>query len=166
MTVIQVLSFKNDLLEVFSLTTTMSEFEAPSSSSGASSIPVLSYTSISPRSTNNDKNSRAAYPPLLHICGCYGIRHRLAGSCVFCGRVVCDAEATATSSGLTILCGCPTCGNAVVPPMTADQIASLGADTATSGAYQQKDKLMTFDREHAKRYLQTIFPTLLLLCCS
>ena len=65
--------------------------------------------------------------------------------------MVCDAEATATTSGPTVLCACPTCGNAVIPPLTADQIASLGADAATIGAYQQKDKLMTFDREHAKR---------------
>ena len=75
----------------------------------------------------------------------------MAGSCVFCGRVVCDAEATASSSGPTVLGACPTCGNAVVPPLTTDQIISLGGDAATIGAYQQKDKLMTFDREHAKR---------------
>ena len=127
----------------------MSEFAAPSSSSSAAPIPVLSYKSISPRN-NNAKNSNV-YPPLLHICGCYGIRHRLVGSCVSCGRVICDAETTATTSAPTVLCGCPTCGNAVLPPLTADQIASLGADSATIGAYQQKDKLMTFDREHAKR---------------
>jgi hypothetical protein len=35
--------------------------------------------------------------------------------------------------------------------MTADQVAALGADAATVAAYQQKDKLLTFDREHAKR---------------
>ena len=127
----------------------MSEFAAPSSSSSTGPIPIISYNSISPR--KNDGKNPNLYPPLLNICGCYGIRHRLTGSCVFCGRVVCDAEATASESGPTVLCACPTCGNTVVPPLTTDQIISLGADAATINAYQQKDKLMTFDREHAKR---------------
>lgn len=59
---------------------------------------------------------------------------------------------TPSSSSIVVLCSCPTCGNAIVPPLTADQVSTLsGVDDVTVNAYRQKDKLLTFDREHAKR---------------
>ena len=117
-----------------------------------SAIVVSSFDAIAPRAKPQQQ-----YQKMATLCGCFGVRHRLTGSCVLCGRIACEAEAKAdatapSSSSAVVLCGCPTCGNAVVSPLTADQVSSLpGVDAATVEAYKQKDKLLTFDREHAKR---------------
>jgi len=46
---------------------------------------------------------------------------------------------------------CGFCGSALKLPMTADMAALAKLDALTVKAYAQKDKLLLFDREHAKR---------------
>lgn len=85
-------------------------------------------------------------------CGCMGTKHDLIGSCSFCGRVYCKMEMRASHSDknssknvptdkqqIHIILGyCYKCRHAVLPPLSADDMASHGADETTVRAYKQK----------------------------
>lgn len=80
------------------------------------------------------------------ICGCFATHHDYCTSCMSCGRIHCSIEGFGT---------CIFCGSDLFPPLSADIVCdSLGYPENNEiilGAYLQKDKLLQFDKEHAKR---------------
>jgi hypothetical protein len=81
-----------------------------------------------------------------HNCGCFATHHAFYTSCLSCGRIHCILEGPGD---------CLFCGSDLVPPLSADVAnEALGYhenNEIIRGAYRQKDKLLTFDKEHAKR---------------
>jgi len=66
------------------------------------------------------------------VCGCFGTKHKALTNCLYCGRISCEAE------GYDF---CPFCGFMVEPPMGG----------SNGKAYLQKERLLRFDREFARR---------------
>eukprot|EP01035_Chromulina_nebulosa_P030048 gene30048-39907_t len=76
--------------------------------------------------------------------------HPLVASCSECGFICCEKDKHRV--GVASRNPCPSCGTGTLrPPMTKDMAAAAHYDSATVRAYSQKDKLLLFDREHAKR---------------
>lgn len=76
-------------------------------------------------------------------CGCMATVHVFAGSCYQCGRTFCELEAPCES--------CYSCSAPYVHPMNADEASAHGLGEESVRAYAHKDKLLFFDKEHAKR---------------
>mmetsp|Transcript_3266 Transcript_3266/g.7053 ORF Transcript_3266/g.7053 Transcript_3266/m.7053 type:complete len:317 (-) Transcript_3266:283-1233(-) len=66
------------------------------------------------------------------ICGCFGTKHEVLTNCLYCGRIICKAEG---------YCFCPFCGFMV----------EGGTVGGNEKAYQQKERLLRFDRDFARR---------------
>jgi hypothetical protein len=75
-------------------------------------------------------------------CTCMGSRHAVWGSCGSCGRIYCVNEQVRK---------CKYCSERVLPCMSAEEAETAGLSVSTVAAYRQKDKLMLFDSENAKR---------------
>ena len=75
-------------------------------------------------------------------CGCQSTVHAFLSSCFLCGRIICEVEGPFN---------CFNCNAAFVPTITGDEAEAAGYGQDTVHAYRQKDKLMVFDKEHAKR---------------
>jgi hypothetical protein len=91
-------------------------------------------------------------------CNCMATKHPIFGSCIGCGKIFCVNYS---------LKQCNFCSRKITPSMSAETAESKGLDEETVAAYRQKvthfcfggrnfnncckDKLMKFDREHAKR---------------
>mmetsp|Transcript_13647 Transcript_13647/g.18668 ORF Transcript_13647/g.18668 Transcript_13647/m.18668 type:complete len:199 (+) Transcript_13647:35-631(+) len=80
----------------------------------------------------------------IFSCKCFATKHPFLTSCSSCGFILCEKEKDSLSQ-------CGFCGSALKLPMTAEQAALANLDASTVKAYAQKDKLLLFDREHAKR---------------
>lgn len=82
-------------------------------------------------------------------CGCLSTRHPFIGSCLSCGYLACEVEGPLTSKGFS----CLFCDGMILPPLSAEDILTRPelANEATIKAYQLKDRLLVFDKEHAKR---------------
>jgi hypothetical protein len=80
------------------------------------------------------------------ICGCFATHHEYCTSCMSCGRIHCSIEGFGA---------CLFCGSDLFPPLSAEIVCdALGYqenNEIVRGAYLQKDKLLQFDKEHAKR---------------
>jgi hypothetical protein len=76
-------------------------------------------------------------------CKCMSNRHKFFASCCSCGWIMCEKD---NESSI-----CTFCGVDIVPPMSEQDITDAGADASTIKAYKQKDKLLIFDKENAKR---------------
>ena len=63
------------------------------------------------------------------VCGCMATRHKLVGSCLDCGRIVCEKENVSV---------CPFCKSNVLPPLSADDAYNNGFDESTVKAYKLK----------------------------
>ena len=85
----------------------------------------------------NSVSSNAEY------CGCLATSHAFIGSCIKCGRLFCEKEEGVEK--------CFHCHSLYVPPFSKEEAQTMGLDIKTVRAYSQKDKLIIFDREHAKR---------------
>lgn len=81
---------------------------------------------------------------LRTICGCFATHHTYTTSCIHCGRIHCEKEG---------LGPCLFCGVELIPPLPNDEVQNYRAEVTgdMSAAYKQKDKLLTFDKENAKR---------------
>lgn len=98
-----------------------------------------------PSSSHNNSNKKNTDISTRHLCGCFATHHDFYTSCLSCGRIHCSLEGPGQ---------CVFCGLDLIPPLSADIACEvLGApnDEVVLGAYLQKDKLLTFDKEHAKR---------------
>ena len=91
------------------------------------------------------------------VCGCMSTRHKFIGSCIGCGRIICEKEIACILSK-----ECPSCGDLrCFPPLTSNEMLKTEAifsfdkgkysTDQLSKAYFQKDRLLQYDREHAKR---------------
>lgn len=92
------------------------------------------------------KGSQPAPRPDRRICGCFATHHDYVSSCRQCGRIHCSSEGVGS---------CLFCGEDLLLPCSAESIQEFfqggNVDESTIAAYKQKDKLLLFDREHAKR---------------
>lgn len=96
-------------------------------------------------SHSNKKSSTHSNSASRHLCGCFATHHEFYTSCLYCGRIHCNLEGPGE---------CIYCGADLVPPLSADiacEVLNAANDVVVFSAYQQKDKLLTFDKEHAKR---------------
>ena len=75
-------------------------------------------------------------------CGCQSTVHPFLSSCYLCGRIICEVEGPFN---------CYNCNAAFVPTINGDEAEAAGYGQDTVDAYRQKDKLMIYDKEHAKR---------------
>jgi hypothetical protein len=102
------------------------------------------------RSNRNEKTKKSSHVSVKsldrHHCGCFATHHDFYTSCLSCGRIHCILEGPG---------GCLFCSSDLVPPLPAEIAnVTLGYredNEIVRGAYRQKDKLLTFDKEHAKR---------------
>jgi len=114
----------------------------PTSSANQSTLDrVENLTSSSVRVENpagqqqrNQQESEKSHPvrgkPKV-VCGCFGTKYKALTNCLYCGRIICEAE------GYDF---CPFCGFMVEPP------------TGGNGkAFLQKERLLRFDRDFARR---------------
>lgn len=94
------------------------------------------------------------------VCFCLGTRHPCVTNCTLCGYILCELEVQHNHPSFASLQGtaraeaffsCPKCDHLCTPPMDAKAIETQGCDQSTIKAYRQKDMLLQFDREHAKR---------------
>lgn len=87
------------------------------------------------------------------VCNCLGTRHGHVTNCTHCGYILCRYEVnqqqTTTSDDSIITC--PNCCSICTLPYNAQQIESQRLDESTIKAYRQKDTLLQYDKEHAKR---------------
>ena len=81
---------------------------------------------------------------LSSSCRCLATKHPCFSNCMKCGFIFCLED-----KDLVLQKGCLQCGNVVIPPMSSSGALSLGKTSQM--AYALKDKLLQFDREHAKR---------------
>jgi hypothetical protein len=85
------------------------------------------------------------------VCGCQSTVHECATNCMACGRIYCVKELD-LAADVSSMCSC---GTLLVAPKSAEQVASEGQGgkdiKEMIDAYKQKDKLLQFDREYAKR---------------
>ena len=79
-------------------------------------------------------------------CSCFATQHKFLGSCTACGRIMCENEGVTPAA-------CLGCNGLVLAPMSADEAINLGHanNEQTVDAYRLKDRLLVFDKEHAKR---------------
>lgn len=89
-------------------------------------------------------------------CGCMGTRHLCVGSCIECGRIVCKEEAQYVLGEACLHCGKSSCYSSL--QATDLSTSSLGGEQITAEnfsaylkAYSNKDRLLKFDGENAKR---------------
>ena len=75
-------------------------------------------------------------------CGCMSTVHPFLGSCFQCGRLICEVEGPSN---------CFSCGAEFVAPISFESAKTSGFGTDALNAYRHKDKLLVFDKEHAKR---------------
>jgi hypothetical protein len=98
------------------------------------------------RKTKNLNPSEKLNDSQRQICGCFATHHDYCTSCMSCGRIHCSVEGFGT---------CIFCGSNLFPPLSAEIVCdALGYqdnNEIVHGAYLQKDKLLQFDKEHAKR---------------
>ena len=87
------------------------------------------------------------HPQAPRNCGCFATLHKFVGSCSLCGRIMCENEVGVLPAS------CFVCNGLVLAPMSADDAINLGyaKDEKTASAYRLKDRLLVFDKEHAKR---------------
>lgn len=85
----------------------------------------------------------------MSVCGCYGEDHEVWSNCIECGRIHCVLEKGYVRKEGTGN-ACRNCGAQVTSRQSA---ASLERNSAAEvvAAYRMKDKLLNFDKEHAKR---------------
>jgi hypothetical protein len=76
-------------------------------------------------------------------CKCMSNRHKFYASCGSCGWIMCEKDCESSF--------CTFCGVEIVPSMSEQDVTNAGADASTIKAYKQKDKLLVFDKENAKR---------------
>ena len=63
-------------------------------------------------------------------CGCFATQHRLAGSCIDCGRIICEEENPSF---------CPFCSSQnVLPVLTAEDAAQNNMPEDVINAYKLK----------------------------
>jgi hypothetical protein len=112
--------------------------DTSSSSSGSGS--VISTTNI-----NNNTQKK--------LCSCLGTRHGHITNCTNCGYIICRFEVTEQQSTSSVgeLISCPNCNEMCTPPYSAQQVEAQKFDETTVKAYKQKDTLLQYDKEHAKR---------------
>jgi hypothetical protein len=87
-------------------------------------------------------------------CNCLGTRHPCVTNCTLCGYIICQFEIQENNPSSEVgkdLFQCPNCRGACSRSLTAQQMQLQGCDESTLKAYEQKDRLLQFDREHAKR---------------
>ena len=79
-------------------------------------------------------------------CSCFATQHKFVGSCTACGRIMCENEGVLPTA-------CLGCNGLVLAPMSADEAINLGYanNEQAANAYRLKDRLLVFDKEHAKR---------------
>ncbi|VEU38497.1 unnamed protein product [Pseudo-nitzschia multistriata] len=66
------------------------------------------------------------------VCGCFGSKHKALTNCLYCGRICCEAEGYGF---------CPFCGFMIEAPVAG----------GSGKAFQQKERLLRFDRDFARR---------------
>ena len=78
------------------------------------------------------------------VCGCFGTTHKALNNCLHCGRISCERE------GYDY---CPFCSYMVYEHRSTatTQINSDTATTANTEAWEQKERLLQYDREFAQR---------------
>ena len=79
-------------------------------------------------------------------CGCMATRHPMIASCINCGRITCEMETSIEDVG-----ACLFCGAFLQLTISSDDAVALNLNDKTVAAYRQKDKLLQFDKENAKR---------------
>jgi hypothetical protein len=125
----------------------------PSSSSTSSklmSLDKIGVKVVRSKKNNNSKNSVAKEEPIRSECGCFATRHACIASCLSCGRIYCEREGPINANKPTT---CFFCEAIVLPPLSAEEASKRPElnQESTIRAYQQKDKLLLFDKENAKR---------------
>ncbi len=81
------------------------------------------------------------------ICSCLGNRHDEVTNCTHCGYIICAFEFSPENRELDLECHCPICGTIC----TLVAMISSPCDERTLTAYRQKEILLQYDQEHAKR---------------
>ena len=78
------------------------------------------------------------------VCGCFGTMHKALNNCLHCGRISCERE------GYDY---CPFCSYMVYEDRsnTMSQSASGATTTTNNEAWEQKERLLQYDREFAQR---------------
>jgi hypothetical protein len=90
---------------------------------------------------------------MADICSCMATEHKLIGSCIDCGRIICEKES------LNI---CPFCHSSnVFPPLCAQEARNNGFSESAVKAYTLKVFLMQLFR-HFHQYLQRIVSSALI----
>jgi hypothetical protein len=85
-------------------------------------------------------------------CGCHASKHACMGNCTCCGRIHCSAEIAKTQDSEMSKFPCLSCRNPVLSPRNAETVERSGCQSAEElSAYQRKDRLLGFDKEHKKR---------------
>jgi len=78
------------------------------------------------------------------LCNCFGGEHAVSTNCKACGRIHCVKERTDT--------GCLMCLAELEAPVSAETVDRMHAgQTSLVEAYRAKDRLLGYDKEHAKR---------------
>eukprot|EP00536_Pseudo-nitzschia_multiseries_P017529 jgi/Psemu1/225415/e_gw1.1607.6.1 len=99
-------------------------------------------TSTTATATATATTATATVPKKFHptrgkaeiVCGCFGTRHKALTNCLYCGRISCEVEGYGF---------CPFCGLLVEA-----EGSNVGSNDK---AYQQKERLLRFDRDFARR---------------
>jgi hypothetical protein len=109
-------------------------------------IPAASGNIRFVQSKKSSKSNKTNVAPSANLnrvmCGCMATRHTFYTSCMDCGRIHCDKEGPGY---------CFFCDRLLEPPINSSDVQSQGGDIKRVDAYQLKDKLLNFDKEHAKR---------------
>mmetsp|Transcript_6061 Transcript_6061/g.12468 ORF Transcript_6061/g.12468 Transcript_6061/m.12468 type:complete len:306 (-) Transcript_6061:179-1096(-) len=77
------------------------------------------------------EKSRPARGKAKVVCGCFGTKYKALTNCLYCGRIICEKEGYGF---------CPFCGF-----MVEEAVDGNGK------AFQQKERLLRFDRDFARR---------------
>ena len=94
-------------------------------------------------------NSRIMFKVMSTVCGCFGEDHKCWSNCLECGRIHCVIEKGNRDKEGTRM-ACLNCGAQVTPRQSAASL-ERGRAADVVAAYHMKDKLLNFDKEHAKR---------------
>lgn len=134
-----------------------------SSSIGISIVPNI-------RGQNKKSNKSATtIEKKVSNCGCMATSHPFAGSCMQCGRIMCQKEVEGASNEFL---NCLFCGAVIVSACSSEEATLHGFDEMTVNSYRHKvtiypqlllkymlkmevsfsqDKLLKYDKENAKR---------------
>lgn len=105
--------------------------------------------------SSSKTNSKSKSHELPKPCYCLAIKHDYVTNCTHCGYILCqidkDNQTIVINSDNEETYTCPKCQKLCMKPLSYEEAKEKGYDESTLRSYKQKDTLLLYDREHAKR---------------